>query len=130
MCVILADISAFEIQITRLDCAGARKESEAIPVTGRGGLYDYAILRIPHCLDNSLRDGGKVDSLTQRPRSIPHIGSLFLSLILSLLNKQPRKKDKSGPQAWGLGVRIIPYLRKQVCYEISQRVSDLDGFFT
>jgi hypothetical protein len=30
------------------------KESKAIPVTGRGGLQGYEMLRIPHCLDNRL----------------------------------------------------------------------------
>jgi hypothetical protein len=43
----------------------------AIPVTGRGGLWRFEILRIPHCLDNRLTDGGKVVSLKHRPRSIP-----------------------------------------------------------
>jgi hypothetical protein len=28
------------------------KESEAIPVTGRGGLYGFEILRITHFIDN------------------------------------------------------------------------------
>jgi hypothetical protein len=30
------------------------------------------MLRIPHCLDNRLTDGGEVVSLTHRPRSTPH----------------------------------------------------------
>jgi hypothetical protein len=29
-------------------------KGEAIPVTGRGGLYGCEMLRIPHCLDNGL----------------------------------------------------------------------------
>jgi hypothetical protein len=43
----------------------------AIPVTGRGGLYGCLMLRIPHCLDDQLRDDGKVVSPTYRPRSSP-----------------------------------------------------------
>jgi hypothetical protein len=36
--------------------------SKDIPVTGRGGLYSYEVLRTPHCLDSRLADGGKVIS--------------------------------------------------------------------
>jgi hypothetical protein len=46
-------------------------KSKAIPVTGRGGLYSCDMLRIPHCLDNWLTDGGKVVGPTHRPRSTP-----------------------------------------------------------
>jgi hypothetical protein len=49
----------------------AKKKSKTIPVTGRGGLYGCEMLRIPHCLDNRLTDGGKVASPTHRPRSTP-----------------------------------------------------------
>jgi hypothetical protein len=45
--------------------------SEAIPVTGRGGLQGCQMLRIPHCLDNRLIDGGKVVSPTHRPHFTP-----------------------------------------------------------
>jgi hypothetical protein len=38
---------------------------KAIPVTGRGGLYGCNMLRIPHCLDNRLTDGGIVRSRTK-----------------------------------------------------------------
>jgi hypothetical protein len=41
-----------------------KSKSKAIPVTGRGGLYGCEMLRILHCLDNRLRDGGKVVSPT------------------------------------------------------------------
>jgi hypothetical protein len=44
---------------------------KTIPVTGSGSLSGYEILRIPHCLGNRLKDGGKVVSPTNRPRSIP-----------------------------------------------------------
>jgi hypothetical protein len=33
--------------------------------------YYCEMLRIPHCLDNGLKDGGKLVSLTHWPRSIP-----------------------------------------------------------
>jgi hypothetical protein len=42
-------------------------KSKAIPVTGRGGLWGCKTLRIPHCIDNRLTDGGKVVSPTHRP---------------------------------------------------------------
>jgi hypothetical protein len=38
----------------------AYKKSKAIPVTGCGGLQGCEMLRIPHCLDNRLEDGGNV----------------------------------------------------------------------
>jgi hypothetical protein len=41
-----------------------------IPVTGRGGLEDFLILRIPRCLNNQLTDDEFV-SLKHRPRSTP-----------------------------------------------------------
>jgi hypothetical protein len=40
--------------------------SKAIPVTGCGGPLGYKMLRIPHCLENRLTDGGKVVSPTRR----------------------------------------------------------------
>jgi hypothetical protein len=48
-----------------------KKRSKAIPVTGRGGLYGCEMLRIPHCLDSRLTDGGKAVSPTHRPLSTP-----------------------------------------------------------
>jgi hypothetical protein len=44
---------------------------EAIPVTGRVGLLGCEMLRIPHCLDNRLTDGGKVVSSTHPPHFTP-----------------------------------------------------------
>jgi hypothetical protein len=41
------------------------------PVTGRGGLEGCEMLRIPHCLDGRLTDGGKVVSPMYRPRYTP-----------------------------------------------------------
>jgi hypothetical protein len=46
-------------------------ESKAIPVTGRGGLYGCEMLRIPHCLDNRLLDGGNIVSPTHQPHFTP-----------------------------------------------------------
>jgi hypothetical protein len=37
---------------------------KSIPVTDRGGLQGCEMLKIPHCLDNRLTDGGKVVSPT------------------------------------------------------------------
>jgi hypothetical protein len=44
------------------------KKRKAIPVAGRWGPQGCETLRIPHCLDNQLTDGGEVVNLTQRPR--------------------------------------------------------------
>jgi hypothetical protein len=56
---------------------------KAIPVTGCGGLYGCEMLRIPHCVDNRLTDGGKVVSPTHRPHFTPqkHIFLMFPVLI-------------------------------------------------
>jgi hypothetical protein len=43
---------------------------KAIPVTGREGLHNCEMLRIPHCLDDQFTDGTVV-SLTHRPHSAP-----------------------------------------------------------
>jgi hypothetical protein len=48
-----------------------KKKSEAIPVAGRGGLKGVEMLRISHCLDNRLIDGGKVVSPTHRSHFTP-----------------------------------------------------------
>jgi hypothetical protein len=50
-----------------LSNCSCKSKSKAIPVTGRGCLYSCKILRIPHCLDNRLTDGGEVVSSTHRP---------------------------------------------------------------
>jgi hypothetical protein len=34
-------------------------KTKVIPVTGLGGLQDCGMLKLPHCLDNRLTDGGK-----------------------------------------------------------------------
>jgi hypothetical protein len=62
-------------------------KSKAIPVTGRGGLQGCDMLRIPHCLDNRLTDGGEVVSLTHRQR-FAHRGEKerFLMLYFCILS--------------------------------------------
>jgi hypothetical protein len=47
-----------------------QKESKAIPVPSRGILKGCDMLRIPHCLDSRLTDGGKFISPKHLPRSI------------------------------------------------------------
>jgi hypothetical protein len=42
----------------------------AIPVRDRGGPYGWEMLRISHCLDNRLTDGGEVVSRTRRSRFV------------------------------------------------------------
>jgi hypothetical protein len=44
------------------------------------GLMGCEMLRIPHCADNQLRDGGEVVSSTHQLRCTPQV--LFLSLVL------------------------------------------------
>jgi hypothetical protein len=56
-----------------------KKKSKAIPVTGRGGLEGCEMLRIPHCLDNRLTDGGKVVSPMHPPHFTPQKRYLSIS---------------------------------------------------
>jgi hypothetical protein len=55
---------------THLQFSDNNKKVKSIPVTGRGDLYCYGILRIPHYLYSRLTDGGEVLNLTRRPRFI------------------------------------------------------------
>jgi hypothetical protein len=48
-----------------------REKSKAIPVIGRGGPYVCETSRLPHFLDNWLRDGGEFFSRTRRPSFTP-----------------------------------------------------------
>jgi hypothetical protein len=57
-------------------------KSKAIPVTCREGLYNYQMLRIPHCLDSWLTDGSKAVSLTHRPCSTLQKHFIFMCLVL------------------------------------------------
>jgi hypothetical protein len=49
----------------------------------------------------------------------------------NILNKQPRTADKGWPSSLGVGQGATTHHRKKriVCYEMSQRASDLDGCF-
>jgi hypothetical protein len=42
-----------------------------MPVTDRGGKLGCETSRLPHFLDNRLRDGGEIISLTRRPPFTP-----------------------------------------------------------
>jgi hypothetical protein len=44
-------------------CRGLKVKSKAIPITDREGPQGCETLRVPHYLDNRLRDGGKAVSL-------------------------------------------------------------------
>jgi hypothetical protein len=44
------------------------------------------MLRIPHCLDSRLIDGGEVDSLMRRPRSTPQKDLLVLISVRDWVN--------------------------------------------
>jgi hypothetical protein len=57
-----------------------KQKGKAIPVTGRGGLYGSEMLRIPHCLDHRLVDGGKVVSPTITILDIFHRRAFYLKL--------------------------------------------------
>jgi hypothetical protein len=46
------------------------KVGKAIPVTVRGGPQGCETLRLPHFLDNRLRNGSEVVSLTRRPAAL------------------------------------------------------------
>jgi hypothetical protein len=55
-----------------------KSKSKAISVTVRGDLCGCEMLRIRHCLDNRLTDGGKVVSRSLLPTNI----IIFLHLVL------------------------------------------------
>jgi hypothetical protein len=48
------------------------------------------MLRIPHCLDNRLRDAGEVVSLTHRPRSTPQKHFFLLLILISVRGCKPQ----------------------------------------
>jgi hypothetical protein len=48
------------------------------------GLWGCEMLRIPHCLDSRLIDGGKVVRLTHRLRSTPQKHFFFLLILVSV----------------------------------------------
>jgi hypothetical protein len=47
------------------------KKGKTVPVTGREGPQGCETSRLPHYLDNWLRDGREVVSLTRRPPFTP-----------------------------------------------------------
>jgi hypothetical protein len=59
-------------------------KAKAISVTDRGGLQGCEMLRIPHCLDNLLTDGGKVVSFKHRQRSTPQEHYFYLPVRISV----------------------------------------------
>jgi hypothetical protein len=63
-------------------------KSKTIPVTGRGGLYDSEMLRIPYCLDNRLTDGGKLSAVALLPRNI-------ICLLLVLISVRGRVTSRA-----------------------------------
>jgi hypothetical protein len=50
---------------------GNIQNCEAVPVTGREGLWSCEMLKIPQCLDNRLTDGGRVVNVMRQPHSTP-----------------------------------------------------------
>jgi hypothetical protein len=56
-------------------------KGNANPVTGRGGPYGSETSRLPHFLDNWLKVGGEVDSLTRRPPFTPQEDSWYSFLL-------------------------------------------------
>jgi hypothetical protein len=59
---------------------------ETLPVAGIGGRYGCETLKIPHCLDKCLTDGGKIVTLTSRPPLYSQETLIsFLFLVLSSL---------------------------------------------
>jgi hypothetical protein len=48
-------------------CYSALKKGKVIPVTGRRGPQDCETPRLPRILDNCLKDGGEVVSITRLP---------------------------------------------------------------
>jgi hypothetical protein len=59
----------------------AGKKSKTISVTGRGGLLGCERVRIPHCLDSRLTDGGELSALRTGHALLPrNIISLLLAI--------------------------------------------------
>jgi hypothetical protein len=86
--------------------------SKAIPVTGRGGLQIYEMLRIPQCLGNRLTDGGKVVALCTG-RALLHRNILFfacrtLSKLHGLLRPEGLGKFKELIHLIGYRTRDLP----------------------
>jgi hypothetical protein len=82
------------------------KKVKAIPVTGHGGLQSFEMLRISHCLDSRLTDGGEVVSLTRRP---PHYSpqTLFLCFCTHFFRGWVNSRALLRPEGLGKLIRII-----------------------
>jgi hypothetical protein len=57
------------------------KKSIAVPVTDPGGPQGCELLKILHCLDSRLTDGGEVVILARRPRFTPQEYSWYQFLL-------------------------------------------------
>jgi hypothetical protein len=68
---------------------GKGKKRKDIPVTGHGGPKGCETLRVPHCLDSRLTDGGKVVSLTRRPPFTPQEDSWYSFLLQAESTPRP-----------------------------------------
>jgi hypothetical protein len=75
-------------------------KSKAIPITGCGGLQSCKMLRIPHCLDNRLTDGGKVVSSTHQPL-LYSPETLFLCFWYSFLLEADKPQGLVWPERLG-----------------------------
>jgi hypothetical protein len=60
----------------------SKKKTKAIRITGLGGLECCEMLRVPHCLDNRLIDGGKYVILTHPPHFTPQNIIIWMFLVL------------------------------------------------
>jgi hypothetical protein len=61
-------------------------KSEATPVTGRRDLYGSEILKIPHFLENPLKNGGDFVSLTHaRAYLYSPENCLFISAVITFV---------------------------------------------
>jgi hypothetical protein len=58
-----------------------RNKGKVIPVTGREDLWGCETSRLPHFLDNQLKDGGEVVSLTRRLPFTPQEDSWYSILL-------------------------------------------------
>jgi hypothetical protein len=89
-------------------------KGKSITITGRGGLEGCEMLRIPHCPDNRLKNGGEVVSLMHWLRSIPHKHFLFLSLVLTFV-RGCKPQDPTQPERSGKVLRFNYHIGSQTC---------------
>jgi hypothetical protein len=68
--------------------AASKKKRKAIPVPGHKDPQGCETLRVPHNLDNWHKEGGKVVSLTRRPRFTPQENYLINSWYSLLLEAE------------------------------------------